>query len=70
MNGADPDLLEMARDELDRALRLNWRALAKVAAEATRLDAVLYHLADSLRIIAILLSPIMPRAARALCGKS
>ena len=30
MNGEDPDLLEMARDELARALRLNWRALAKV----------------------------------------
>ena len=30
MNGDDPDLLEMARDELARALRLDWRALAKV----------------------------------------
>ncbi len=38
-------------------------ALSKEAAEATRLDAVLYHLADSLRIVSILLSPIVPKAA-------
>jgi methionyl-tRNA synthetase len=38
-------------------------ALAKDPDEATRLDAVLYHLADSLRIIAILLSPVLPKAA-------
>jgi hypothetical protein len=30
VNGADPDLLAMARDELASALHLNWRALAKV----------------------------------------
>ena len=42
-------------------------ALAKNPDEAARLDAVLYHLADSLRIIAILLSPVLPRAARAIC---
>ena len=28
-----------------------------------RLDAILYHLAESLRIIAILISPVLPRAA-------
>jgi methionyl-tRNA synthetase len=38
--------------------------LAKNEADATRLDAVLYHLADCLRIIAILISPILPDAAR------
>jgi methionyl-tRNA synthetase len=38
-------------------------ALAKDPAESDRLDAVLYHLTDSLRIIAILLSPVMPDAA-------
>ncbi len=38
-------------------------ALAKDPAESDRLDAVLYHLADSLRILAILLSPVMPAAA-------
>ena len=30
MNGGDPDLLAMARDELASALRLDWRALSKV----------------------------------------
>ena len=30
MNGADPDLLAMANDELAGALRPGWRALAKV----------------------------------------
>ena len=41
-----------------------WR-LAKDPAKNTRdqLDAVLYTLAESLRIIAILISPVMPRAA-------
>ncbi len=38
-------------------------ALAKDPAEADRLDAVLYHLCDSLRIIAILISPVLPKAA-------
>ena len=28
-----------------------------------QLDAVLYHLAESLRIIAILISPVLPKAA-------
>ena len=44
-------------------------ALAKDPAEAARLDAVLYHLADSLRLIATLLSPVIPRAARAICDQ-
>ncbi len=39
-----------------------WK-LAKVPAQADRLDAVLYTLAESLRIIAILLYPVMPKAA-------
>jgi methionyl-tRNA synthetase len=39
-----------------------WK-LAKDLAQAERLDAVLYHLAESLRIIAILLSPVLPKAA-------
>ena len=41
-----------------------WR-LAKESNEDTRdqLDAVLYHLAESLRIIAILISPVVPKAA-------
>ena len=37
--------------------------LKKDPALGDRLDAVLYHLADSLRIIAILLAPILPKAA-------
>ncbi len=39
-----------------------WK-LAKDPGQAARLDAVLYHLAESLRIIAILISPVLPRAA-------
>ena len=39
-----------------------WK-LAKEPAQARQLDLVLYHLAESLRIIAILISPVLPRAA-------
>ena len=39
-----------------------WK-LAKDPAQAEQLDAVLYHLAESLRIIAILISPVLPKAA-------
>jgi methionyl-tRNA synthetase len=39
-----------------------WK-LAKDPAQAALLDAVLYHLAESLRMIAILLAPVLPRAA-------
>jgi len=40
-----------------------WK-LAKDETQAAKLDAVLYHLAESLRIIAILISPVMPRSAQ------
>ncbi len=39
-----------------------WK-LAKDPAHAAKLDAVLYSLAESLRIIAILISPVLPNAA-------
>ena len=39
-----------------------WK-LAKDPAQAQRLDAVLYHLAESIRVVAILLSPVLPDAA-------
>ncbi len=39
-----------------------WK-LAKDLTQADHLDAVLYHLAESLRIIAILISPVLPKAA-------
>lgn len=39
-----------------------WK-LAKDPAQADRLDAVLYHLAESLRIVAIFLTPVLPEAA-------
>ena len=39
-----------------------WK-LAKDPEQAERLDAVLYTLAESLRIIAILISPVLPKAA-------
>jgi methionyl-tRNA synthetase len=38
-------------------------ALAKDAAQSERLDAVLYQFAESLRILAILISPVLPKAA-------
>jgi len=38
-------------------------ALAKDVTQAERLDAVLYRLAESLRITAILLSPVLPKSA-------
>ncbi|HEY3595120.1 MAG TPA: hypothetical protein VGL13_14645, partial [Polyangiaceae bacterium] len=37
--------------------------LAKDASKSEQLDALLYHLAESLRIIAILISPVLPKAA-------
>jgi methionyl-tRNA synthetase len=40
-----------------------WK-LAKDPTQSDKLDAVLYTLAESLRIIAILLSPVLPKAAR------
>ena len=40
-----------------------WK-LAKDETQSAKLDAVLYHLAESLRIIAILISPVMPRSAQ------
>jgi methionyl-tRNA synthetase len=39
-----------------------WK-LAKDPAQADKLDAVLYTLAESLRIVAILISPVLPQAA-------
>ena len=42
--------------------RAPWK-LAKQESEKKRLDAILYHLAESLRIIAILISPVLPKAA-------
>ena len=38
-------------------------ALAKDSSQANRLDSVLYSLAESLRIMAILVSPVLPKAA-------
>jgi methionyl-tRNA synthetase len=38
-------------------------SLAKDPAQADRLDGILYHLAESLRIVAILISPVLPKAA-------
>jgi methionyl-tRNA synthetase len=37
--------------------------LAKQKESSPQLDAVLYHLAESLRVIAILISPVLPKAA-------
>lgn len=73
--GAGVSYAEFSIDgALDQALRLAteanqyveqnapWR-LAKDPQQARQLDSVLYHLAESLRIIAILISPVLPRAA-------
>jgi methionyl-tRNA synthetase len=40
-----------------------WK-LAKDTAQSDLLDAVLYHLAESIRVVAILLEPVLPDAAR------
>jgi len=40
-----------------------WK-LAKDPAQADQLDLVLYHLAEALRLLAILISPVLPDAAR------
>ena len=42
-----------------------WK-LAKDPAQADLLDAVLYHLAESIRILAIMLTPILPDSAKAM----
>jgi len=44
-------------------------ALAKDPAQADQLDTVLYQLAESLRIIAILISPVLPKAAHGICDQ-
>ena len=45
-----------------------WK-LAKDPAQARRLDTVLYHLAEALRILASLIAPVLPGAARAMAGQ-
>lgn len=45
-----------------------WK-LAKDPAQAEKLDAVLYTLAESLRIIAILVSPVLPKAAEGILAQ-
>jgi methionyl-tRNA synthetase len=45
-----------------------WK-LAKDPAQAGLLDDILYHLAEALRIIAILLSPVLPRASASILGQ-
>jgi methionyl-tRNA synthetase len=45
-----------------------WK-LAKDPAQAPRLDAVLYTLAEALRILAILAAPVLPAASAAILGQ-
>ena len=45
-----------------------WK-LAKDPAQAEQLDAVLYHLAEALRILAILIAPMLPDAARGMAAQ-
>ena len=40
MNGDDPDLLAMARDELKAALRLSWKALAGITPWGDSFDGI------------------------------
>jgi methionyl-tRNA synthetase len=44
-------------------------ALAKDPEQRRRLEVVLYQLADALRIMAVMLAPIMPRAAQELWAR-
>jgi len=43
--------------------------LAKMRSDRPRLDATLYHLAESLRILSVLLAPTMPATAAAIAGR-
>jgi methionyl-tRNA synthetase len=45
-----------------------WK-LAKDPTQSDRLDAVLYHLAESLRIVAVLLTPVLPETAPAMLAQ-
>jgi methionyl-tRNA synthetase len=45
-----------------------WK-LAKDPLQSDRLDAVLYHLAESLRIVAVLLTPVLPETAPAMLAQ-
>ncbi len=73
--GIDPANSEpLVNNAIDRAINIAvacnqsidaekpW-ALAKDPSQAERLDGVLYRLAESLRIVAILLSPVLPKSA-------
>jgi methionyl-tRNA synthetase len=44
-------------------------SLAKDPAQADRLNAVLYYLLESIRIVAILMSPVLPRASAAILSQ-
>ena len=48
--------------------RAPWK-LATDKSKHRELDAVFYHLSESLRIIAILISPVLPRAAHGICDQ-
>ncbi|MGZ5503997.1 MAG: class I tRNA ligase family protein, partial [Chthoniobacterales bacterium] len=63
ISSAYQTVLNLAR-QCDQFIQLRspW-TLAKDPAEAERLDAVLYTLAETLRIIAILISPVLPKSA-------
>jgi methionyl-tRNA synthetase len=45
-----------------------WK-LAKDPSQSARLDAVLYALAESLRILGILAAPVLPKASAAILGQ-
>src|SRR5437867_3606321 len=78
INGLNAFAQEMNQFAVDSALDVSFQTaarcniliertspwqLAKQKESSQQLDAVLYHLAESLRIIAILISPVVPRAA-------
>jgi methionyl-tRNA synthetase len=54
------DFVIVANELIDK--ERPWR-LAKEKSATDRLDEILYHLVESLRIIAILISPVLPKAA-------
>ncbi|MCX6968496.1 MAG: methionine--tRNA ligase, partial [Verrucomicrobia bacterium] len=45
-----------------------WK-LAKDPAQAGQLDTVLYHLAEALRILGILITPVLPEAAQGMAAQ-
>lgn len=63
VDGALSQALKLATEANQYVEQMSPWKLAKEPQQSRQLDSVLYHLAESLRIIAILVSPVLPQAA-------